>query len=65
MFFIHFCIYINFETSQNSLKVIKNALVDISVKQAKVYDHFQFERIGYFSVDPVVGENQQVSYNLH
>lgn len=27
-------------------------MVDISVKNAKVFDKFQFERVGYFSVDP-------------
>lgn len=27
-------------------------MVDASVKNAKVFDKFQFERIGYFSVDP-------------
>lgn len=29
-----------------------SALVDISVKGAKVFDKFQFERVGYFSLDP-------------
>ena len=28
------------------------AFVDRSVRDAKVYDKFQFERIGFFSVDP-------------
>lgn len=36
----------------DSLKVISNAMVDKSVLGAKVYDKFQFERIGFFSVDP-------------
>jgi len=27
-------------------------MVDTSVKKAKHYDKFQFERLGYFSVDP-------------
>jgi len=27
-------------------------MVDISVQKAVVYDKFQFERNGYFSVDP-------------
>lgn len=31
---------------------MSNALVDASVKNAKVYDKFQFERIGFFGVDP-------------
>ena len=37
---------------QNSLTVLHNVLIDRSVAHAKVYDRFQFERIGYFSVDP-------------
>lgn len=31
--------------------MISSALVDTSVKRAKVFDKFQFERVGYFSVD--------------
>lgn len=34
------------------MQVIKSALVDTSVKGAKVFDKFQFERVGYFSLDP-------------
>uniref|UniRef100_A0A4W3K0V9 Glutamine--tRNA ligase n=1 Tax=Callorhinchus milii TaxID=7868 RepID=A0A4W3K0V9_CALMI len=30
----------------------RDALVDVSIKDAKPFDKFQFERIGYFSVDP-------------
>jgi hypothetical protein len=37
---------------QDSLVVVPNALVDRSVSGALVYDKFQFQRIGYFSVDP-------------
>ncbi|XP_038054091.1 glutamine--tRNA ligase-like, partial [Patiria miniata] len=40
------------DCNQDSLRVIPNALVDQSVKGAKVYDKFQFERNGYFSIDP-------------
>jgi hypothetical protein len=36
---------------QDSLQVIPNAYVDSSVKGAKFLDKFQFERIGFFSVD--------------
>ena len=32
--------------------MVSNALVDQSVAGAKVYDKFQFERNGFFSVDP-------------
>lgn len=34
------------------MQTISSAFVDISVKGAKVLDKFQFERVGYFSVDP-------------
>ena len=37
---------------QDSLDIISDALVDRSVAGAKVYDKFQFERNGFFSVDP-------------
>lgn len=37
---------------QDTLRVIPRAMVDTSVSKAAVYDKFQFERIGYFSVDP-------------
>ncbi|RWS31968.1 hypothetical protein B4U80_01532 [Leptotrombidium deliense] len=36
----------------NSLKIIKDAIVEHSVKDSKVYDKYQFERLGFFSVDP-------------
>lgn len=34
------------------MHIISNALMDTSVKGAKTFDKFQFERVGYFSVDP-------------
>ncbi|XP_070559833.1 glutamine--tRNA ligase-like [Ptychodera flava] len=40
------------DINQDTLTVIYDALVDQSVKGAKVYDKYQFERIGYFSIDP-------------
>lgn len=40
------------DINPNSLQVITSALVDTSVKGAKVFDKFQFERVGYFSMDP-------------
>uniref|UniRef100_A0A3B4F901 Glutamine--tRNA ligase n=1 Tax=Pundamilia nyererei TaxID=303518 RepID=A0A3B4F901_9CICH len=39
------------DINPDSLQVISSALVDTSVKRAKVFDKFQFERVGYFSVD--------------
>jgi glutaminyl-tRNA synthetase len=34
-----------------SLKVLKNCFIEPSVMNAKPLDHFQFERLGYFSLD--------------
>uniref|UniRef100_A0A0N5C354 Probable glutamine--tRNA ligase n=1 Tax=Strongyloides papillosus TaxID=174720 RepID=A0A0N5C354_STREA len=42
----------------NSLIVIRNAMVDKYLEQVKVYDKFQFERIGFFSVDPDSSKNK-------
>ncbi len=36
----------------NSLKVLTNCQVEASLKNAKPLDQFQFQRIGYFNVDP-------------
>ncbi len=35
-----------------SLKVLTNCRVELSLKDAKPLDQFQFQRIGYFNVDP-------------
>ena len=40
------------DCNPNTLTIIKEAFVDASVKYAKPYDKFQFERVGFFSVDP-------------
>lgn len=39
------------DCNKDSLKVL-TSYADQSMKSAKVYDKFQFERIGFFSVDP-------------
>lgn len=36
----------------DSLKVLKNCKMESYLKDAESYDHFQFQRIGYFNVDP-------------
>lgn len=48
------------DVNKNALKVIKNAMVDTHVAKAKVFDKFQFERVGYFSVDPDSNEDMLV-----
>jgi glutaminyl-tRNA synthetase len=35
----------------NSLVIIKNAKVEPWIKNSKIYDKFQFERLGYFCID--------------
>ena len=37
-----------------------NIMTDTSIKNAKIYDKFQFERIGYFSVDPDSSNDHKV-----
>ena len=50
-------------SQKDSLTVIPDALVEQTVKQATVYDKFQFERIGFFSIDPD-SSNDKVSTPL-
>lgn len=44
------------------MQTITNAYVDTSVKGAKTFDKFQFERVGYFSVDPDSTEDKVQNY---
>ncbi|KAJ8727013.1 hypothetical protein PYW08_015410 [Mythimna loreyi] len=44
---------------EDTLKVV-DAYADASIRGAKVYDKFQFERIGFFSVDPDTTANHMV-----
>lgn len=39
------------DINMDSLRVIPSAFVDVSVKSGKVYGCFQFERLGFFSID--------------
>ena len=36
----------------DSLKVLNNVRVEALLKEAKPFDHFQFQRVGYFNLDP-------------
>ena len=36
----------------DSLRIISTCFVEEELKEAKPYEHFQFQRIGYFNVDP-------------
>ncbi len=44
----------------DSLRIIKNAYVESSIKGAKILSKFQFERNGYFCVDTDSSENKLV-----
>lgn len=45
---------------KDSLQIYKNAMVDKSLLGSEPYSRFQFERVGYFSVDPDSSGNQLV-----
>lgn len=47
------------DCNKDSLKILKS-FADKAIKTAKVYDKFQFERIGFFSVDPESTADQLV-----
>lgn len=47
---------------EDSLKVVRG-FADVSLKGAKVYDKFQFERIGFFSVDPDTTDTKVFEYD--
>uniref|UniRef100_A0A8C0J402 glutamine--tRNA ligase n=1 Tax=Chelonoidis abingdonii TaxID=106734 RepID=A0A8C0J402_CHEAB len=48
------------DLNPDSLRIITGALADRSVCSAKPLDKFQFERLGYFSVDPDSSEGKMV-----
>uniref|UniRef100_A0A8B9QAB5 glutamine--tRNA ligase n=1 Tax=Apteryx owenii TaxID=8824 RepID=A0A8B9QAB5_APTOW len=48
------------DLNPDSLRVVDNALVDRSVLSARPFSKFQFERLGYFSVDPDSTERKLV-----
>lgn len=48
------------DVNPDSLKVLPGALADISVKDSKIFEQFQFERVGFFSVDPDSSKNKLV-----
>ncbi|XP_017104443.2 probable glutamine--tRNA ligase [Drosophila bipectinata] len=47
------------DISDQSITVVR-AFADQALRQAKVYDKFQFERIGFFSVDPDTSKDRIV-----
>lgn len=50
--------------NKDSVEVIEHAALERSLQQAKVGDHFQFERVGYFCVDSKYSQDQAPVFNL-
>ncbi|MFV0271598.1 MAG: glutamine--tRNA ligase/YqeY domain fusion protein [Macellibacteroides fermentans] len=46
----------------DSLKVLTNCRVEAELQHAKPYDNFQFQRLGYFNVDPD-SNNEKIVFN--
>ncbi len=44
----------------DSLKTVRNAKAEINIKNLRCGDRFQFERLGYFCIDPDTGGNNIV-----
>ena len=38
--------------NQNSLEVLSNCKVESAIQKLQAFDRFQFERLGYFCIDP-------------
>ena len=47
----------------NSLEILQNCKLEASLLQAKAGASYQFERLGYFCVDPVASTEQQPVFN--
>ncbi|MDR1746038.1 MAG: glutamine--tRNA ligase/YqeY domain fusion protein [Tannerella sp.] len=43
-----------------SLKILTNCVVEADLATARPYDHFQFQRIGYFNLDPESADGKLV-----
>lgn len=50
--------------NKDSVEVIEHAALERSLQQAKVGDHFQFERVGYFCVDSKNSQENAPVFNL-
>lgn len=51
------------DLNPESLKIISNCLAEPSLKGAEPGTHYQFERVGYFYVDPVDSEGDRPVFN--
>jgi len=48
----------------NSLQVLQNCVVEDSLKDVKAFSKYQFERVGFFSVDSDSTPDQKLVFNL-
>eukprot|EP00794_Sanderia_malayensis_P006051 gene6051-6753_t len=51
------------DINENSLTVISDALVDVTAKGSAIFTKYQFERLGFFSVDPDTKKNNKLIFN--
>ena len=51
------------DLNPNSLKIIKNALIEPAVISEKIDERFQFERQGYFYADPIDYSDERPVFN--
>ena len=51
------------DLNPDSLKIVKNALVEPAVVEKRADERFQFERIGYFYADPTLYSNDNLVFN--
>lgn len=49
--------------NQDSLKTLKSCKLEPSLKEVRPYCNYQFERLGYFCIDPVEYENDKIVFN--
>jgi glutaminyl-tRNA synthetase len=52
------------DVNRDSLKIVETALVDPRVAEAKVEEKFQFQRVGYYCVDPDTEKEGRLILNL-
>ncbi len=49
--------------NQDSLKTLKSCKLEPSLREVRPYCNYQFERLGYFCIDPVEYENDKIIFN--
>lgn len=49
--------------NHNSLEILENCKLEMSLKDANSGDRYQFERLGYFYIDPKVSKQSELVFN--